>query len=136
MRPSFHKKQITQMRKSRILVIEDENLMNRAIEFQLQKDGYEVDTALDGKSGLAKIESGNYDLIILDIILPYLTGLEILAKIKKDEEKKNIPVILISATGLEDTVIEGFKLGANDFIIKPFIMPAFSIRVRRLLMVN
>jgi DNA-binding response OmpR family regulator len=136
MRPSFHKKQITQMRKSRILVIEDENLMNRAIEFQLQKDGYEVDTALDGKSGLAKIESGNYDLIIFDIILPYLTGLEILAKIKKDEEKKNIPVILISATGLEDTVIEGFKLGANDFIIKPFIMPAFSIRVRRLLMVN
>ena len=122
------------MKKSRILVIEDENLMNRTIEFQLKKDGYEVDTALDGKSGIAKVEANSYDLIILDIMLPYLNGLEILAKIKQNEQKKNIPVIIISATGLEDTVLEGFKLGANDFITKPFILPEFSIRVRRLLM--
>ena len=122
------------MKKSRILVIEDENLMNRTIEFQLKKDGYEVDTALDGKSGIAKVEANYYDLIILDIMLPYLNGLEILAKIKQNEEKKFIPVIIISATGLEDTVLEGFKLGANDFITKPFILPEFSIRVRRLLM--
>ena len=124
------------MKKSRILVIEDENLMNRTIEFQLKKDGYEVDTALDGKSGIAKVEANEYDLIILDIMLPYLNGLEILAKIKQNEQKKNIPVIIISATGLEDTVLEGFKLGANDFITKPFILPEFSIRVRRLLMLN
>ena len=122
------------MKKSRILVIEDENLMNRTIEFQLKKDGYEVDTALDGKSGIAKVEANYYDLIILDIMLPYINGLEILAKIKQNEEKKFIPVIIISATGLEDTVLEGFKLGANDFITKPFILPEFSIRVRRLLM--
>ncbi|HUH33774.1 MAG TPA: response regulator [Daejeonella sp.] len=122
------------MKKSRILVIEDENLMNRTIEFQLKKDGYEVDTALDGKAGIAKIEANYYDLIILDIMLPYVNGLEILAKIKQNEEKKFIPVIIISATGLEDTVLEGFKLGANDFITKPFILPEFSIRVRRLLM--
>lgn len=108
--------------------------MNRTIEFQLKKDGYEVDTALDGKSGIAKVEANYYDLIILDIMLPYLNGLEILAKIKQNEEKKFIPVIIISATGLEDTVLEGFKLGANDFITKPFILPEFSIRVRRLLM--
>lgn len=124
------------MKKSRILVIEDENLMNRTIEFQLKKDGYEVDTALDGKSGIAKVEANEYDLIILDIMLPYLNGLEILAKIKQNEQKKNIPVIIISATGLEDTVLEGFKLGANDFITKPFILPEFSIRVRRLLMLK
>ena len=124
------------MKKSRILVIEDENLMNRTIEFQLKKDGYEVDTALDGKSGIAKVEANEYDLIILDIMLPYLNGLEILAKIKQNDQKKNIPVIIISATGLEDTVLEGFKLGANDFITKPFILPEFSIRVRRLLMVK
>jgi len=124
------------MKKSKILVIEDENLMNRTIEFQLKKDGYEVDTALDGKTGIAKVEANYYDLIILDIMLPYLNGLEILAKIKQNEEKKYIPVIIISATGLEDTVLEGFKLGANDFITKPFILPEFSIRVRRLLMSN
>ncbi len=122
--------------KKRILVIEDDNLMNRTIEFQLKKDGYEVDTALDGKSGIAKGEANEYDLIILDIMLPYLNGLEILAKIKQNDQKKNIPVIIISATGLEDTVLEGFKLGANDFITKPFILPEFSIRVRRLLMVK
>ena len=124
------------MGKSRILVIEDENLMNRTIEFQLKKDGYEVDTALEGKTGIAKIEANHYDLIILDIMLPYLNGLEILAKIKQNPDRKNIPVIIISATGLEDTVLEGFKLGANDFITKPFILPEFSIRVRRLLMMS
>jgi len=124
------------MKKSKILVIEDENLMNRTIEFQLKKDGYEVDTALDGKTGIAKVEANYYDLIILDIMLPYLNGLEILAKIKQNDEKKYIPVIIISATGLEDTVLEGFKLGANDFITKPFILPEFSIRVRRLLMLS
>ena len=124
------------MKKSKILVIEDENLMNRTIEFQLKKDGYEVDTALDGKTGVAKIEANYYDLIILDIMLPYLNGLEILAKIKQNPERKDIPVIIISATGLEDTVLEGFKLGANDFITKPFILPEFSIRVRRLLMLR
>ena len=124
------------MKKSKILVIEDENLMNRTIEFQLKKDGYEVDTALDGKTGIAKVEANYYDLIILDIMLPYLNGLEILAKKKQNDEKKYIPVIIISATGLEDTVLEGFKLGANDFITKPFILPEFSIRVRRLLMLS
>jgi DNA-binding response OmpR family regulator len=122
--------------KKRILVIEDENLMNRTIEFQLKKDGHEVDTALDGKTGIAKVEANYYDLIILDIMLPYLNGLEILAKIKQNDQKKLIPVIIISATGLEDTVLEGFKLGANDFITKPFILPEFSIRVRRLLMLG
>ena len=122
--------------KKRILVIEDETLMNRTIEFQLKKDGHEVDTALDGKTGIAKVEANYYDLIILDIMLPYLNGLEILAKIKQNEDKKYIPVIIISATGLEDTVLEGFKLGANDFITKPFILPEFSIRVRRLLMLG
>jgi DNA-binding response OmpR family regulator len=124
------------MKKNRILVIEDENLMNRTIEFQLKKDGYEVDTAMDGKNGLAKVEANDYDLIILDIMLPYLNGLEILAKMKQNDAKKNIPVIIISATGLEDTVLEGFKLGANDFITKPFILPEFAIRVRRLLMLK
>ena len=124
------------MKKNRILVIEDENLMNRTIEFQLKKDGYEVDTAMDGKNGLAKVEANDYDLVILDIMLPYLNGLEILAKMKQNDAKKDIPVIIISATGLEDTVLEGFKLGANDFITKPFILPEFAIRVRRLLMLK
>ena len=124
------------MNKRKILVIEDEKLMNRTIEFQLKKDGYEVDTAFDGKTGIEKVEVNHYDLIILDIMLPYLNGLEILAKIKQNPGKEKIPVIIISATGLEDTVLEGFKLGANDFITKPFILPEFSIRVRRLLMMN
>ena len=122
--------------KKRILVIEDESLMNRTMEFQLKKDGHEVDTAFEGKTGIAKIEANHYDLIILDIMLPYLNGLEILAKIKQNPARKNIPVIIVSATGLEDTVLEGFKLGANDFITKPFILSEFSIRIRRLLMSN
>ena len=116
---------------SRILVAEDEVLMLKALEFKLKKDGYEVDVASDGKAAMEKAMANNYDLILTDIMMPYIGGMEILSFIKNDPIKKSTPVLLISAVGLENIVLEGFNLGAEDFIYKPFNLNELSVRIKR-----
>jgi two-component system response regulator VicR len=116
---------------SRILVAEDEVLLLKAIEFKLKKDGYTVVTAADGRQAMEKIKSDNYDLILTDIMMPFVGGMEILTYIKNDPIKKFTPVLLISAVGLENVVLEGFKLGADDFIYKPFNLNELSVRINR-----
>ncbi len=116
---------------SKILVIEDELLMLKAVEFRLRKDGYEVQTAADGAIAIQMIESQQFDLIITDIMLPFVGGLEIVSKVKGDPRTKDTPVIMLSAVGLENTVLESFELGADDFITKPFNLSELTIRVRK-----
>jgi len=116
---------------SKILIIEDEELMLKALQFRLVKDGYEVVTARDGMQALELINSSVFDLVITDIMLPFVGGLEIVNKIKSDPASKDTPVIVLSAVGLEKTVMEAFNLGANDFITKPFNLSELSIRVRK-----
>jgi DNA-binding response OmpR family regulator len=114
----------------RILVIDDEELMLKALKFRLSKDGYDVDMAIDGRDALKKLEADNYDLVITDIMLPFNNGLEIVNYVKK-ESGKNIPVIILSAVGAENVVLEGFALGADDYITKPFSPVQLSVRVKR-----
>ncbi|WP_461790210.1 response regulator transcription factor [Pedobacter sp.] len=116
---------------SRILIAEDEVLMLKALEFKLKKDGYQVDVASDGKQAMEKIKEHTYDLILTDIMMPFVGGMEILSYVKNDPIKKITPVLLISAVGLEDVVLEGFRLGAEDFIYKPFNLNELSVRIRR-----
>ncbi|MGE6219659.1 response regulator transcription factor [Nubsella zeaxanthinifaciens] len=116
---------------SRILIAEDEVLMLKALEFKLKKDGYQVDVASDGKQAMEKIKQNTYDLILTDIMMPFVGGMEILSYVKNDPVKKITPVLLISAVGLEDVVLEGFRLGAEDFIYKPFNLNELSVRIRR-----
>lgn len=116
---------------SKILIIEDEELMLKALQFRLIKDGYEVVTARDGMQALALIKATVFDLVITDIMLPFVGGLEIINKIKSEPESKDTPVIVLSAVGLEKTVMEAFSLGADDFITKPFNLSELSIRVRK-----
>jgi two-component system response regulator VicR len=116
---------------SRILIAEDEVLMLKALEFKLKKDGYQVDVASDGKQAMEKIKEHTYDLILTDIMMPFVGGMEILSYIKNDPIKKITPVLLISAVGLEDVVLEGFRLGAEDFIYKPFNLNELSVRIKR-----
>ena len=116
---------------SKILVIEDEELMLKALEFRLRKDGYEIYTAKDGSVALQMINDNKFDLIISDIMLPFVGGLEIVSKIKTNPETKDTPVIVLSAVGLENVVMEAFQLGADDFITKPFNLSELSIRVRK-----
>lgn len=116
---------------SRILIAEDEVLMLKALEFKLKKDGYQVDVAADGRQAMEKVKNETYDLILTDIMMPFVGGMEILSYVKNDPIKKHTPVLLISAVGLENIVLEGFSLGADDFIYKPFNLNELSVRIKR-----
>lgn len=121
---------------SKILIAEDEILMLKALEFKLKKDGYQVDVAADGRQAMEKVKSNTYDLVLTDIMMPFVGGMEILSYIKNDPIKKSTPVLLISAVGLENVVLEGFHLGADDFIYKPFNLNELSVRIKRYIKQN
>lgn len=117
----------------KVLVCEDDEMVLKMVEFRLRKEGYEIHLAGDGKEALEKIEKERPDLIITDIMMPYLTGLEIVHQVRKTLGL-NTPIIIVSSIGLEKTVLEAFQLGADDFITKPFSPNELSVRVRKLLM--
>jgi DNA-binding response OmpR family regulator len=119
--------------RKQILIAEDESMMLKALQFRLMKGGYDAVTAPDGQKAMEMIESSTPDLIITDIMMPFVSGLEIVNSVKGNERYKHIPVIVLSAVGLENTVLEAFKLGADDFLTKPFSPNELSIRVRKLL---
>lgn len=117
----------------RILICEDDEMVLKMVEFKLRKEGYEVQLANDGKEAAHKIEELKPDLIITDIMMPYLNGLEIVNHVRKILKLKT-PIIIVSSIGLEKTVLEAFQLGADDFITKPFSPNELSVRVKKLLM--
>jgi DNA-binding response OmpR family regulator len=119
----------------KILVAEDEPLMLMAIEAKLRNDGYEVVGVGDGREALKAFEASTPDLIITDILMPYTSGLELIG-IVKSHTSANIPIIVLSALGQEETVMEAFQLGADDFLTKPFNPTELSVRVKRLLKIR
>lgn len=119
---------------SRILIIEDEEKISRFIELELSHEGYETDKAADGREGLAKAQNGNFDLIILDIMLPGYSGIEVLRRLRKsDGAAKDIPVILLTARDSISDKVTGLDMGANDYITKPFAIEELLARIRVLL---
>ncbi|QCR24874.1 response regulator transcription factor [Pontibacter sp. SGAir0037] len=116
-----------------ILVIEDDEMILRTLEFRLRKDGYEVVAARNGKEAMEKLKSSasSLHLVITDLMLPFVTGMEVLSYIKSD--LPGLPVIVLSAADEEGTIMDAFKLGADDFIAKPFSPGELSLRVKRLL---
>lgn len=116
----------------KILVVEDEELMLKALEFRLKKDGYTITRAIDGRDAIKKINEEEFDMVITDIMLPFNNGLEIVNHVKV-KLKRTTPVIVLSAVGLENVVLEAFELGADDYITKPFSPTELSIRVKKLL---
>lgn len=115
-----------------ILVCEDEEIMLTALEFRLRKYGYTVQRAVDGQEALDYLNDSLPDVVIADIMMPHVTGLELVSHIR-DELKSNIPIIVISALELDEVVLEASKLGADDFITKPFRPVELVLRVRKLL---
>lgn len=113
-----------------ILVAEDDLIMLKTIEHRLKKDGHNIILCQDGREALNKIEELSLDLIITDIMMPFSSGLEIIGAVKKKEGKKT-PVIVLSAMGQENVVLEAFQLGADDYITKPFSPNELSMRVKR-----
>lgn len=116
----------------KILVAEDDSMILRLIQTRLEKNGYTVDTAVNGDIALDKIKTEHYDLVVTDIMMPYITGLELVSTVKHTL-KMNLPMIVLSNMHLEATILEAFRLGADDFITKPFSPNELSVRVARIL---
>lgn len=113
----------------KILVAEDEPILLRIIELRLKKDGHEVIICADGREALARIEDWRPDLIIADIMMPFVSGLEIVGAVKKGNTR--IPIIILSGMEQENVVLEAFQLGADDYMTKPFSLNELSVRVKR-----
>ena len=116
----------------RILVAEDNRLILETVAHSLSREGYEIIKAEDGKDCLAKLESNEVDLLITDLYMPNLNGLEVISKLN-ETGKKQIPVMVLSAAGAEESVMKAFDLGADDYMVKPFSLIELNIRVKRLL---
>ena len=112
----------------RILIVEDEEKLNRMIELELKYEGYETGKALDGRTGLDMALSGGYDLVLLDIMLPGLNVLEVLRRIRKENER--LPVILLTARDTTMDKVSGLDSGADDYVTKPFAIEELLARIR------
>ncbi len=115
----------------RILLVEDEKELSRALAKMLMKEGYDVDTVYDGADGLSFSLSGLYDLIILDVMMPKMNGFEVLTEIRK--RKMETPVLMLTALSDENDKILGLDKGADDYVSKPFSFAELSARIRALL---
>lgn len=115
----------------KILICEDEEIMLTALEFRLKKQGFEVIRAEDGQVAIDKIRVEDPDLIIADIMMPHVSGLELITFVRQDL-RKDTPVIVISALELDEVVLEASRLGANDFISKPFKPIELILRIKRI----
>ncbi|MFA6320634.1 MAG: response regulator [Candidatus Omnitrophota bacterium] len=104
----------------KILIIDDEPDMLEILKFRLEKNGYKITTASSGEEGLKKAEKVNPDLILLDILLPGMSGLEVVKRMKKNRATKNIPIIMVTALISRDVKTEGLNNGAEYLISKPF----------------
>lgn len=111
----------------KILLVEDEEKLARVVELELRYEGYEVEKAFDGREGLEKALSGGFDLVLLDIMLPSMSGMEVLRRLRRESQ---VPVIMVTA---RDTVVDkvsGLDSGADDYITKPFEIEELLARIR------
>ncbi|HLN18966.1 MAG TPA: response regulator [Patescibacteria group bacterium] len=110
--------------KKKILIVEDDSFVMDIYRTKLIQEGMEVETADNGMEALKKIEKLQPDLILLDIVMPYVDGLEVLKKVRAMEDKKNIPIVLLTNLSQKEEVDQGLALGANDYLIKSHFTPS------------
>jgi len=113
----------------KILVVDDDPVIVKALSSRLQKDGYAITSTTDPKQALEYLQKDNFDLIISDIIMPYMSGIELLTEIKK--YSGSTPIILISALDQKELILTAFELGAKDFVVKPINMDELSLRITK-----
>jgi DNA-binding response OmpR family regulator len=114
-------------RTARILLVDDEQPVQKLLSYPLEKDGYEVVPALDGQAALNEFDRQPFDLVVLDIMLPKVDGLEVCRQLRA---KSSVPIIMLTAKAEEIDKVLGLELGADDYITKPFSMREFRSRVR------
>jgi DNA-binding response OmpR family regulator len=115
----------------RILVIEDEHKIANSIKKGLEQESYAVDVAYDGEYGFDLAATEDYDVIVLDLMLPKMDGVEVCRKLRK-EEKVHTPILMLTAKGQLDDKIEGLNAGADDYLVKPFAFAELLARIRAL----
>ena len=116
----------------RILIIEDERGLTDVLEYNLKREGYETIVAHDGQEGLRKAQTLLPDLILLDVMLPGLSGLDVCRELRGGDRTRDIPIIIISAKSEETDQIVGFSLGADDYVTKPFHVKVLLQRIKAL----
>jgi two-component system phosphate regulon response regulator PhoB len=116
-----------------ILITEDEAALVAMLRYNLEKEGYAVDEAADGQEALLKVAESRPDLILLDWMLPQLSGLEVCRQIRRNPETRNIPIIMVTARGEEADRVRGLDVGADDYIAKPFSPSELMARIRAVL---
>lgn len=119
----------------KVLIVEDESWTSELLVTCLHSGGYDVATASDGRDALNVLKEFEPDLILTDIMMPYTSGLELIG-ITRTSQRSDIPIIVLSGIDEESTVMEAFRLGADDFICKPFNPQELLLRVKRLLLIS
>lgn len=114
----------------RILLVDDEPLILKGLKFALEQDGYETDSAEDGETALDKALKGGYDLILLDVMLPKMSGIEVCQAVR---EKSDVPIIMLTAKGEDMDKILGLEYGADDYMTKPFNILEVKARIKSIL---
>ena len=112
------------MDKKKILIVEDDNFVAEVYLAKLSEMGYETVLAQNGEEGLAELKKGKIDLILLDILMPIMNGIEMLEEVKKNEEWKNIPVILLTNIGEKESIQKVREMGVKNYLIKSHFTPA------------
>ncbi|MCB9895538.1 MAG: response regulator [Planctomycetes bacterium] len=116
-----------------ILIIEDEPDIMEVLKYNLEKNRYRVATAGSGEDGLAAARATQPDLVLLDLMLPGIDGLEVCRKLRDDERTRDLPVIMLTAKGTEADVVVGLTLGADDYVVKPFSTSELMARIKAVL---
>lgn len=118
----------------KILVIEDDQRVGRLLKRGLAEEGYVVDVCHDGEEGLSSAMAGNYGLVVLDVMLPYLDGWSVLDRLRAHDAR--VPVLMLSAMDAVSHRVRGLSLGADDYLVKPFVFTELSARIRAVLRRN
>ena len=116
-----------------ILVMEDEDALATLLQYNLEKEGYDVAVAADGEEGMLQIDERLPDLVLLDWMLPKLSGIEVCRRIRNRPETRNLPVVMLTARGEETDRVRGLDTGADDYLTKPFSMVELMARIRAVL---
>jgi two-component system phosphate regulon response regulator PhoB len=120
------------MARTRVLIVEDERALTDVLVYNLEREGYEALVAYDGQEGLRKAQTLLPDLIILDLMLPVLNGLEICRELRSGERTRDIPIVMLTAKAEESDQLVGFSLGADDYVTKPFSVKVLLQRIKAL----
>src|SRR5436853_4645847 len=118
---------------ARILIIEDEEPLTLFLRYNLEAEGYEVDTSARGDEGETKLKETPPDLLVLDWMLPGMSGIELCRRLRMRPETERLPIIMLTARGEESDRVRGLSTGADDYLVKPFSTPEFMARVKALL---